>query len=146
MAFGWFGGRISFTKQGGFFMRNYLNAEWVNRLLFTVIALGILMVLAAGARYVDLALRLANNPATVIQESGREVDLESMTDSQKTRLMSISLEQRRMVAEQLNMMVLGGVGLALVGLGWLTGDIIRSRRRKAEEFSEKPNPPAQAVS
>ena len=110
-------------------MRRIFNAELLNRLLFTVVALGILMIAGAGWRYVDAANILAHNPAAQIHDAGGEVTIESKSQAQG--LMAADIERRRMQVEQSNMLIVGGIGLALIGLGWLGWDILRSRRRKA---------------
>ena len=85
---------------------------------------------AGGAiRYVMLQNELSTNQAAQIHEAGGEVAIESKGQAQG--LMAADIERRRLVAEQFNMMILGGVGLALLGLGWLGTDIIRGRRRTA---------------
>ncbi len=110
-------------------MRKLLTAELFERLLFTAIVVGLLMVLIGGLRYIELSGRLAANEAVQVHQSGEEVTIE--TNSQAHGLMKADLDRRRLTAERFNMMVVGGVGLALIGLGWLAADITRGRRRKA---------------
>ncbi|MCY4540702.1 MAG: hypothetical protein OXE52_20970 [Chloroflexi bacterium] len=110
-------------------MRDLIFTGIVDRLLFTAIVLGILMAAVAGWRYFDLANQLSSNQAAQIHEEGGEVAIESK--SQAHGLMASDLERRRMLADQRNMMIVGGAGLALIGLGWFLGDILRGRRRKA---------------
>lgn len=110
-------------------MRDLIFTGIVDRLLFTAIVLGILMAAVAGWRYFDLANQLSSNQAAQIHEEGGEVAIESK--SQAHGLMASDLERRRMLADQRNMMMVGGAGLALIGLGWFLGDILRGRRRKA---------------
>ena len=107
----------------------------LDRLLFTAIIGGLLLAGYAALRYVDLANRLSGNMAAQIHESGGEVELESKGQAQG--LMASDIERRRLVAEQFTMMVVGGVGLALLGLGWLGADILRGRRKKAEAASAR---------
>ena len=114
-------------------MRHLLNAELLDRLLFTAIALGILMIAGAGWRYIEAANQLSHNRAAQIHEQGGEVTIESKRQAQG--LMAADIERRRMQGEQSNMLVVGGVGLALVGLGWLGWDLLRSRRRQAAKES-----------
>ena len=114
-------------------MRDLIFNGIVDRLLFTAIVLGILMAAVAGWRYFDLANQLSSNQAAQIHEEGGEVAIESK--SQAHGLMASDLERRRMLADQRNMMVVGGAGLALIGLGWFLGDILRGRRRKSEAQS-----------
>ena len=103
--------------------------EMAARLLFTAVALGILLSALAVWRYVDAAQRLAGNEAAKIHEAGGDVTIESKNQAQG--LMAADMERRRLQTEQSNMFIVGGVGLALIGLGWLGWDILRSRRRKS---------------
>ncbi|MDE2950724.1 MAG: hypothetical protein OXT68_08150 [Chloroflexota bacterium] len=110
-------------------MRDLIFTGIVDRLLFTAIVLGILMAVAGGWTYFDLANQLSSNQAAQIHEEGGEVAIESK--NQARGLMASDIERRRLLADQRNMMVVGGAGLALIGLGWFLGDILRGRRRKA---------------
>ena len=112
-------------------MRNLIYTGVVDRLLFTAIVVGIFMVAGAGFRYLDLSYQLAGNIAAQLHAEGGEVEVESKGQAQG--LMASDIQRRRLVSEQFNMMILGGVGLALLGLGWLGNDILGSRRRKAQE-------------
>jgi len=114
-------------------MRHEFYTGILDRLLFTAIIGGLFLAGYAALRYVDLANRLSGNMAAQIHESGDEVKLESKGQAQG--LMASDIERRRLVAEQFNMMVVGGVGLALLGLGWLGADVLRGRRKKAETAS-----------
>ena len=115
-------------------MRGLLNIDLIEKVLFTAIVIGILLVGYGAFRYIDLANRLSGNLAAQIQDEGGEVKLESKAQAQG--LMASDIERRRMVAEQFNMMIAGGIGLALLGLGWLGYDIMRGRRRKAGPNAE----------
>jgi len=114
-------------------MRRLFDSELMERLLFTAIVVGILMAAGGAIRYVMLANQLSGNLAAQIHDDGGEVEIESKSQAQG--LMASDIERRRLVAEQFNMMILGGVGLALLGLGWLGTDIIRGRRRTAVKDS-----------
>ena len=123
-------------------MRNAAYTGILDRLLFTAIVVGILLAAYGGLRYLDLSNRLAANPAAQIHQEGGEVELESKSEAHG--LMAADLERRRLVAEQRDMMVAGGIGLALLGLGWLGYDILRGRRRKQDEASPAPQADAHA--
>ena len=115
-------------------MRGLFNTELIERLLFTAIVLGILLVGYGAFRYLNLSNQLSGNTAAQIHEAGGEVELQSKAQAQG--LMAADIERRRLVADQYNMMVLGGIGLALLGFGWLGNDIMRGRRRKMESSAE----------
>ncbi len=124
-------------------MRNAVITVIVDRLLFTAIVVGVLLAAYGGLRYLDLSNQLAANPATQIHQEGGEVELESKTEAHG--LMAADIERRRLVAEQHNMMIAGGAGLALLGLGWLGYDILRGRRRKQAEHDAAPQSEAIAA-
>lgn len=110
-------------------MRRLFDTELLERLLFTAIVVGILLAAGGAIRYVMLGNQLAGNLAAQIHDDGGEVEIESKSQAQG--LMAADIERRRLVAEQFNMMIIAGAGLALLGLGWLGTDIIRGRRRAA---------------
>ena len=110
-------------------MRKFFTAELFERLFFTAIVVGLLMTAVGGLRYVELSGRLAANEAVQVHQSGEEMTVE--TNSQVRGLVAADVERRRLEEERFNMMTLGGLGLALIGLGWLAADITRGRRRKA---------------
>ena len=114
-------------------MRRFLESEYFERALFTALVIGVLMAGFAAVQYAGLANQLAGNMAAQIHEEGGEVELESK--SQAPVLMASDMERRRLQAEQSNMMMVGGVGLALIGLAWIARDFARGRRR------ETPRPP-----
>ena len=109
-------------------MRNLFHTGLLDRLLFTAIVIGILMTGYGILRYLDLSNQLAGNRSAQIQASGGEVELQSKAEAQG--LMASHIERRRLTSEQYNTMVIGGIGLAILGLGWLGNDLMRSRRRK----------------
>ena len=115
-------------------MRGLLNTDLIERLLFTAIVIGILLVGYGAFRYLELSNQLSGNMAAQIHEDGGEVTVESKAQAQG--LMASDIQRRRLVAEQFNMMVIGGIGLALLGLGWLGYDILRGRRRKTNSGVE----------
>ncbi len=117
-------------------MRNVIFTGILDRLLFTAIVVGVLLAAYGGLRYLDLSNQLAVNPAAQIHQAGSEVELESKSEAHG--LMAADIERRRLVTEQRNMMIAGGVGLALLGLGWLGYDILRGRRRKQVNDSSAP--------
>lgn len=112
-------------------MSKYINSELFERLFFTMIVVGILASLFGAVRYFDLSNRIANNEAAQIKAAGGEVKIE--TKNEARGLMSADLELRDLVRERSNMIMVGGIGLALLGGGWLLTDITRSRRRKKDE-------------
>ncbi|MCY3831447.1 MAG: hypothetical protein OXG85_00440 [Chloroflexi bacterium] len=115
-------------------MRNLFDRSVLDRLLFTAIVVGVLMAAGGAIRYFMLQNELSTNMAAQIHESGGEVKLESKGQAQG--LMASDIQRRRLVEDQFNMMVVGGIGLALLGLGWLGMDIARGRQQPKAPDSE----------
>ena len=114
-------------------MRHFLSSEFIGRIIFTTMVIGVLLAGVAAGRWVSIALELSRNEAAQIHESGGEVTVE--TKSQAQSLMAADIERRRLLADQSSMLSIGGVGLALIGLGWLLRDLLGGRRRKAANKS-----------
>ena len=119
-------------------MRGLLDSDLLERLLFTAIVAGLVMAAGGAIRYFMLQNELSTNMAARIHESGGEVAIESKSQAQG--LMAADIARRRLVAEQFNMMILGGIGLALLGLGWLGMDLRRGRRRTSNRAKEASAP------
>lgn len=125
-------------------MSKYLNGELIERILFTTIVLGLLMAIFGGLRFLDLSNQIANNEAAQIQNSGEEIA--PQTNAEARGLVASDMERRRLVSDRFNMMVVGGIGLALIGVGWMAMDITRNRRRKNEAQETSSNSIAEAAS
>ncbi len=110
---------------------------FIDKLLFSAMLVGVLLAAFAVLRYVELSNRLADNPAAQIRASGEAVQVDNADAGYS--LMSADIERRRQVDEQYNMMIIGGLGLALLGLGWLGSDIARSRRGKNPAKATSPS-------
>ncbi len=137
-------------------MRKFLTVELFERLFFTAIVVGISMLLLTALRFADLSRQLADNemvqirrglcplvPSNILERFQWEWTLQvsvgipcdekaPLENNSGGGLIAADMERRRLVEERFNMMVVGGVGLVLVGLGWLATDVTRTRRRKAE--------------
>lgn len=109
--------------------RQLFNSGLFERIIFAVIVIGILLAGVAVVRYVAIGRQLSMNEAAQIRDSGEEVTLSNKSQAQG--LMASDIERRRLLADQSSMISVGGVGLALIGLGWLLRDLSRGRRRKA---------------
>jgi len=112
-------------------MTKIINSEFVERLLFTTIVIGILMTLFGTFRFFVISNELTNNEAAKIHASGQQIS--PQTNAEAQGLVAADMERRDLVKDRFNMMVVGGVGLALIGVGWMAMDILRSRRKKGDE-------------
>lgn len=109
-------------------MSRFKAGALLDKLLFSAMLAGVLLAAFGALRYVDLSNQLAENPAAQIHASGEAAQVENADEGYN--LMSADIARRRLVDEQYSMMIIGGLGLALLGLGWLGNDIVRSRRSK----------------
>ena len=112
-------------------MTKILNSEFIERLIFTTIVIGILMTLFGAFRFFTLSNQLASNEAAKIHASGEEIA--PQTNTEVRGLVAADMERRELVKERFNMMVVGGVGLAFIGAGWIIMDILKSRRKKDDK-------------
>ncbi len=119
-------------------MSRFQAGALVDKLLFSAMLVGTLMLAFGALRYLELSQQLASNPAAQIRESGEAVQVENANEGYS--LMTADLTRRRQVEEQFHMMFIGGLGLALLGLGWLGSDIVRSRRSR--NTAQSPGKPA----
>ncbi len=109
-------------------MSRFQAGAFIDKLLFSAMLVGVLLAAFAVLRYVELSNRLADNPAAQIHASDEAVQVEDAGEGYS--LMTADIARRRLVDEQYRMMIMGGLGLALLGLGWLGNDFVRSRRSK----------------
>ena len=116
-------------------MRNLLGAEWLRGVLFTLVALGLLLALIAAWRYVSADRELEGNLAQVIRSSQPDVNPQTVNEAQG--LVGADIARRDLLAQQFNAMMLGGGGLVLFSLGWLGLNLARTLRRRDSLVSSK---------
>lgn len=107
---------------------SFLNHPLTERMLFTIVVIGILLGLYGLVRIVDISLKLNDNLAQKVQSSGEELELQSSAEGQS--LMVADIQRRRMVQERGQMMLLAGIGVVLLGIGWLGYDFRNSSLKK----------------
>lgn len=124
-------------------MSKYINTELFERLFFTMIVVGILASAFGAIKYFDISNQIANNEAAQIRAEGGEVAIESKSDARG--LMAADLELRDLIRERSNMIVVGGIGLALLGGGWFLMDMSRARRNRKREVEAPTQSVAEAT-
>jgi len=102
-------------------------SERANAILAALIIIGLALILVGVWRYVDAAQQLAGNSAQAIQQGEAPLDIE--TPEQAQGLIASDLERRRLERQQNEALVMGGVGLATLALGWLAHDLVQARRK-----------------
>jgi hypothetical protein len=108
-------------------LRAIFTQERINALLAALILIGIAAVLVGVWRYFDAAQRLRGNTAIEIQQGNAALDVN--TPEQAQGLIAADLEKRHLEQQQNEALVVAGVGLGTLALGWIVGDAVRSRRR-----------------
>ena len=102
-------------------------SEWLNRLFFSLIVIGLLMAVFGVYRYVDATVRLADNPAAQLRASGGELNIQSTAEGRG--MIAADMERRDLEDQRAEAMTVGGIGLAVIAIGWLAMDFQRSRRK-----------------
>ena len=109
-----------------------LEHESTRSVLLALCIVAVLLIAFGGWQFLDASLRLQDNPAYQAQMSDEAISLESEVQAQG--LLAAGLEYRRLLAQRNTALMIGGAGLALLALGWIGYDMIRSyRRRTASE-------------
>ena len=101
----------------------------IERILFTLVIVGIVLGLFSIYQIVNKTFQLNDNPAQQVQQSGEELNIQSTAEGRG--LVAADVERRQLVRERAQMIALGGVSLVLIGIGWAGYDLQKSQRRKA---------------
>jgi hypothetical protein len=107
------------------------------RLAFTALIVGIILAGYAAYRVVTINNKLDKNIAEQVRRSGGLTESQ-VTTSEGFGLMSADLERRELRQDRNAAYVFGGVGLALIGVGWLGYDVLNSRKRRAVAQAQAP--------
>jgi hypothetical protein len=108
--------------------------ERINALIAALVLIGIALILVGVWRYVDAAQRLTGNQAQSIQTGDASFNIE--TPEQAQGLIAADVQRRRLEHQQNESLIMAGIGLASLALGWLGYDLVRTRRKaKANTLS-----------
>lgn len=105
-----------------------LEHESTRSVLLALCIVAVLLIAFGGWQFLDASLRIQDNPAYQAQMSDEAISLESEVQAQG--LLAAGLEYRRLLAQRNTALMIGGAGLALLALGWIGYDMIRSYRRR----------------
>lgn len=105
-----------------------LEHESTRSVLLALCIVAVLLIAFGGWQFLDASLRIQDNPAHQAQMSDEAISLESEVQAQG--LLAAGLEYRRLLAQRNTALMIGGAGLALLALGWIGYDMIRSYRRR----------------
>lgn len=120
-----------------------LQSEWTQRILFSLVVVGALLTLFGGFRAVDATLKLQNNEAHQIRQEGGELNVNSAAAGQG--IMMADIERRDLLQTRGQMVTIAGIGLAIIGLGWLGNDFRRARLQRRKDEQSKTVDSAQQV-
>lgn len=115
-------------------MFSFLNRDLFERLVFTLIVIGILMAVFSALKFFDISNQLANNQAAQIHAAGETIS--PTTQNEVQGLVASDLERRRLVNERFEILVIGGFGLAFIGGGWIMMDLIRNRKKEKPQQTQ----------
>ncbi|QPC84713.1 hypothetical protein G4Y79_10145 [Phototrophicus methaneseepsis] len=115
----------------------FLNRDFLEKVFFALLLAGITMALIGGWQFLENNNQLSQNQAEQIHANGETVNPASTAEARG--LVASDLERRRLIEARFNSMVLGGIGLVALSVGWLGTDIVRSGRRKQEETAQQPS-------
>ena len=109
-------------------MMRFLQSQLFERILFTLVVVGILLGMYSLYKVVTINIALSNNLAQQIHNSGEELNIQTAAEGQG--IVASDLERRAMLKTRAQMYIAGGVGLVLIGLGWIGYDFLNHRRKK----------------
>ncbi|MDQ7035652.1 MAG: hypothetical protein Q9P01_12700 [Anaerolineae bacterium] len=110
-------------------MMNFFQSQLFERIMFTLVVVGLLLGIYSAYKVITISLTLNNNIAQQIRDSGEELEIQSTAEGRG--LVAADIERRELVKERAQMTIAGGIGLALLGIGWLGYDFLNHRRKKS---------------
>ncbi len=119
-------------------MQKLIDQEWFRSLFLTLIIVGILLLVFGVVRYFTLSHQMEQNRAFQIQSQNELVDPQSVSEAQG--LIASGEELRQIESARTQSVIFVGVGLVLLGIGWLGRDWVQTRRRKAVKTAAKAPP------
>ncbi len=107
-----------------------LENEWFRGFVVACLMIGAAFTLYGIYQYINANLQIQSNPAYQREISGIETPPQDQSEAQM--FMASDVEYRRLRIQQSNSLVYGGIGLAVMALGWLGYDFSRTQRRKRQ--------------
>ena len=108
-----------------------LENEWFRGLVVALLMIGAALVLYGIYQFVDATIQIQNN-ASYQRESAGLTETPPASQAEAQMFMAADVEYRSLRIQRSNSFVYGGIGLAVVALGWLGFDFSRSQRRKRQ--------------
>lgn len=111
-------------------MQHFLQSQLFERLLFTLVVVGILLGIYSAYKIITINITLSNNIAQQIHDSGEELAIQSTAEGRG--LVAADIERRKLVKERAQITVVGGIALIILGIGWLGYDFLNHHRKKSK--------------
>jgi hypothetical protein len=109
-------------------MMRSLQSQLFERILFTLVVVGILLGIYSLYKVITINIALSNNLAQQIHNSGEELAIQTAAEGQG--IVASDMARREMLRERAQMYMAGGMSLVFIGLGWIGYDYRNQRRRK----------------
>ncbi|MBL8156028.1 MAG: hypothetical protein JNM70_17750 [Anaerolineae bacterium] len=113
-------------------MKHWFSRENLRPILLALIILGIVGIIFGFVQFVSMSQRLEGNLAYQIQSSGQTI---SPDNAEAQMLMASDIEMRAILLERSRAVVLLGVGVVLLSVGWLGNDFLRKRQPAGEAIT-----------
>ncbi len=107
-----------------------LEHEWFRGMVVALLMIGSVLALYGIYQFVDASAQIQTNASYQREVAGIETPPANQTDAQM--FMAADVEYRKLRIQRSNSMIYGGVGLAIMALGWLGYDFARTQRRKRQ--------------
>jgi drug/metabolite transporter (DMT)-like permease len=108
-----------------------LNAEQMRAFTLAIVILGVIVLIAAAFIYFNASAQLATN--AMQQRLQSETPPEAQTGAEGAVLLAAGAARQRLLQQQGVGIALAGIGVVLVAGGYLVGDVLAGRRRKANQ-------------
>jgi len=115
-------------------MMRYFTGQLLERILFTLIVVGVLLGLYSIVRIVTISIDLSHNIAQQIHDKDEEINIQSTAEGRG--LVTADLERRKLVKTRGQMIMAGGISLVMLGIGWLGYDLLKSRQQPQADVGE----------
>jgi ABC-type lipoprotein release transport system permease subunit len=109
-------------------MMRFLQSQLFERILFTLVVVGILLGVYSLYQVLTINSALSQNIAQQIHDSGEELAIQTTAEGQG--IVAADMERRAMLRTRAQHYVAGGISLVLIGLGWVGYDFRNSRRKQ----------------
>lgn len=104
-----------------------MNKDWYRAILLTTLIIGVLCVVFGVVWYAILSNQMNRNVAYQIRSQNQQIDPQSQTEAMG--LISAGEALRDLDHNRNIATIVGGAGLILVAVAWLSRDFVKSRQR-----------------